>query len=107
MSIFGRDDMPAMASIHSPPICRLKHQRYMPLLPVDRAQFVPRYLAIFVTCYARNPKELRMRRSTAVRLEGRGDPEYRGTSLYSSGDAYLQPQVYDLRSWLDRGKLHW
>jgi hypothetical protein len=60
-----------------------------------------------ITYYSSDPAILWKRRHAEDKAWGAGDPEYRGTMMYTSGDAKRQPELWDLRLWVVRKKLRW
>lgn len=90
-------DLPSVAVMHSLPICRLEHER-----------FVPRYGAYMLTYYAlHGPAALRDRRRAENAVTVAADPSFHPTLLYSNAEAAAQPATFDLVQWVARGKLHW
>jgi hypothetical protein len=98
MPIFVPDDVPAIAVIHSLPICR-----------IEKLAFVPRYSVFMVTYYSLQPKLLWARRRAEAMAEKikNSDPDLRAPAMYASWQAERQPEMFDLRLWVERGKLKW
>ncbi|HEY3228189.1 MAG TPA: hypothetical protein VGJ87_03155 [Roseiflexaceae bacterium] len=94
--LYVPDDIPSYAVMHSLPICRIEQQ-----------SFVPRYAVYMITYYSTEPKTLWNRRLAENEALGAGDPDYRGPIMYTSGEARADPETWDLRLWVARGKLRW
>lgn len=103
MPVFLRDDTPSFAVMHSLPLCEIERD----WLPPFRRKFVPRYTIYTITYYSTSPGELWGWRRTEEAKIGKNDPEYDGTLLHTSFHAEAQPQSWDLRLWVRRGKLQW
>jgi hypothetical protein len=91
MPMWLPDEMASVAVMHSLPICRIEHNA-----------FVPRYALYLITYYADDGPTVLDRRVAEERLNASEDREYDPLILYPTGSA-----AYDLRSWVDRGKLCW
>jgi hypothetical protein len=97
MATLVPDDIPSVAVMHSLPICRIEHNA-----------FVPRYAAYMITYYAIDATILWERRRIQNETFGADDLEYDGGSvMYTSGEASLQPETWDLPLWVAQGKLQW
>lgn len=99
---FLPDDLPAIAVMHSLPICR-----------IEQNAFVPRYSLYIITYYATDPDTLWQRRRAEMQkiaddLAG-GDEDWAMHIAYvaTSCLGLRQPETQDLAQWVARGKLQW
>lgn len=86
------DDMRTAAVIHSLPICRIENE-----------QFVPRYSVYTITYYADDGKEMWRRHKALANKYS----QHWLAFFFSSERMSQEPEVGDLRLWVERGRLHW
>ena len=76
---------------------------------LEKAIFVPRYTAYAVTYYAHTKmhKKLKDRRMKPQQIDYEEDPEYEPVWLASMGEMESEPHAFDLKYWVQKGKLQW
>lgn len=97
---FLPDDVQSYAVMHSLPVCR-----------IEGDIFAPRYSSYILTYYAEDPSIVWNRRKAEMEAIGRAHPNEDMFGhipiMYTSDSLQTQPELGQLQSWVERGKLLW